>query len=359
MHEKMKPLYTILSIIIASTAVAQTVRVPLSVDVPVYNDAAIVQRLSAIEARLSALENASPDPQPDPEPTPDPDPTPNPEPIPIDTSAFFQSLVASPLHLASFDYGSQSEIDSRSVNPDAGAGSGNENLIYDATMDAARIEVAGGIQLWNRCAVHFPVTDRGHLAFVWEYHPSNDWESNNVTVNTQKMFMIGNSTINERHELEVRFHYYRTDGLDGVETGQGHGDGLWQVDTRGYNVGADLDGVGSGLDRVTPWQPQYAKVGQWNRFYADISFQSSTPRYTLFLRTADGELLEVTRDAPLSTLVSNKGGCEFFDPTWCITSQSANSSTLTHGWLRNVVVLHSDGVIDMDSIRAVPISEGN
>ena len=300
-------------------------------------------RLDSIEQRLRDLAVEPPIPDPEP-PIPEPE-TPVEPLVPIDTTAFYESLVAMPEMIKASTY--KNFV--------------NSQMSFDEEMQALKIRVGGSITIKNRRRLRLRVDGveqpktNGHLAAVWEFYPSQNWNLNNTTVSTHKYAMWGNFAADDRRMIEQRFHYRRVDGLD-PEPENGERDNLWQIDTRPYSIGADVSGAGKGLDRMTPWQPQYAKVGQWNRFYSDVDLENET--YSVWVRNTDGELACVYDQVQIgrSWIVGLKRGISFFDPTWINTSQRANDTPLTYGWVRNAVMLWSPTHLDrLEEIRNAPI----
>lgn len=323
-----------LLIAFTSTVFAQeTVQVPIQLEasIPVaapYDDTELQNKITTIqeaiahlEARIAAVEDGVP------EPTPNPDPgvTPN---------AFFDSLVSRPDHLASFHFRSQTEIDARSVNPDKYDGTPtNEQIQYDVAEDAAKLVISTSIGLENRVRINFPEVSSGNLLAVWDYKPSIEWHENNTLVNTHKMFMWPSASGSEGRMLEQRFMY-------NIDQAQG-----WLIDTRPY-IAADNSGS---YGRLLPWNEYYSTVGEWHRFYSLLNYTDNT--YTLKVRDSSG--VRTIYDA---VAVPGLVPCNEFVPTWLNTSQGSGESQgpFTHGWLRNVVILH-DASIDLSPIMQVEL----
>src|SRR5690606_2269383 len=136
----------------------------------------------------------------------------------------------------------------------------NENVIYDPQHDAAKLILKHSNALTNRVEVGFGgAITTGHLVWVWDYRPNEDWHQNNKGVHTHKMFMGVSLNAEDRRSLEQRFHYFRDPAG-------------WEVDMRPYSAGGSLSGPGAGLDRLTPWDKGIVKVGEWVRFYSEIDF---------------------------------------------------------------------------------------
>jgi hypothetical protein len=276
----------------------------------------LIERIEWLE-KLHAGGDDTPEPKPQPKPV-DPVPLPPPGSYPN-----YESLLNHPDFVDAISYRSQAEIDSRTVNAAKNPSGSNESVVYDPQQDAASLNVASSLTLWNRCQLKFEPVKTGILTCIWEYKPSKDWLGNNDAIRTHKMFMTGSWLAKDRRTLEQRFHYATA------------AEGTWRCDTRPYWVGTSEGNLG----RIEPYNETFVDVDQWHRFTSIVDFTKEVPEYTVYAND------HVMYDAvPLPTLIPNQQSLDFFDPTWCNTSQSAGDNpNRIHGWLRNAVVLWNKG----------------
>lgn len=336
---------------------AQGIEVPIKgtvtlPDLPTYDDTELRDRiiaLEALEARIKALEEwaskypseptdpeepeeppVDPDPPVDPEEPTEPDPPIEPDPE-AKPNAFFDGLVARDDAIAALSYRTQAVIDEHTEALQNRHEGVNDQIRYDAEQDAAKILIRGSMAITNRSYLRWNRKDTGHLVVIWDYKPAQDWMSNNSTVHTHKGHMLGVMGVGgDRRKLEQRYHY-RYDNSS------------WLVDTRPY-----MPTQRGGLDRIAPWNETFVPVGKWTRYFAEVRMPGDgTTLYWLRCKSEGGEVKTIYD----GNVLSHVAGFDYFDPTWLNTSQGTNTDILTHGWLRNAVVLWNEtGDVELDSI---------